>query len=179
MRVVLTALPGLAPYLEREVARDPQLAPSLNLPRPSVADAATEVSLDVPDAPETLAALGKLRTAVAAYIVVDSPTVRPTGLLASEAMGAFEAALALIARQRPRVRFTGLRVDAAGADSPQLQRLAASYGERAGVVVADDGDLQLRVRRTPERGRDGRCWCGPRPGRWPPGPGGPNGIRAP
>lgn len=156
MRVVLTVLAGVGPALLAEIARDPDLAECRVVagvdPHRSTQTApdATEVTLEAPRTRDTLNALARLRTAVAAHLVIHAPTPRPTGLLASEAMAQFDEALAAIAWQRPRVRFTGLRLDAAGADSPQMQRIAAEFAQRADVPVDEhDGDLHLRVRRTP------------------------------
>lgn len=150
MLVVVTMLAGVAPALAAELRRDPILTPHAPA---DVAPDATEVTLDLPPSGQTMAALARLRTAVAAALVIEAPTPRPTGLLASEAMAQFDGALTAISWQRPRVRFSGLRLDAAGADSPQMQRIAAEYAQRAGVALDEhDGDLHLRIRRTPGGG---------------------------
>lgn len=166
MDVVLTVLPGVAPALLRELARTPQLADApVHVPGPGPArtpdgDAsqAGEVRLVLARDAATLAALAGLRTAVAASIVVTAATPRPTGLLATEALAAFDSALEAIAWQRPRVRFTGLRLEAAGSDTPQMVRIAEELAVRAGVPVVEDGDLVVRIRRSTLPGGDVNGW---------------------
>ncbi len=104
--VVLTVLPGVAPALERELARAALAVGPIDAGE-------EEVGLEVPATPEALAALAALRTAVAAHVVLTSPAPRPTGLTATEVLRAFGATLELLARQRPRVRFRALRLEAA------------------------------------------------------------------
>lgn len=153
MEVVLTVLAGAGPALLREIGRTPVLADGLN----SGLDEATaarleEVRLTLPPERAALDALRGLRTAVAASIVLTSPAPRPSGLLATEAERGLRAALEAIAWQRPRVRFTGLRLEAAGSHTPLMRQLAESFAQVAGVPVADDGDLAVRVRRSPAGG---------------------------
>lgn len=146
--VVLTVLPGVGPALGRELARAGFAVGAID------ADD-EEVGLEVPATPESLAALAALRTAVAAHAVLTSPAPRPTGLTATEVLRAFAATLELLARQRPRVRFGALRLEAAGSHTPQMQRVAQELADVAGLEVdADDGDLLVRVRRA----RWGRGW---------------------
>ncbi|GMA32805.1 hypothetical protein [Litorihabitans aurantiacus] len=139
---MLSVLPGVAPALGRELERAGLAA------NPQVPDDAEELALTVPATPAALGVLAGLRTAVAAHAVLTSPAPRPTGLLATEVTRAFADVLALVARQRPRVRFTALRLEAAGSHTPQMQRLASELAAVAGLEVdPDDGDLLVRVRR--------------------------------
>lgn len=143
MQVVLTTLSGVAPYLQRELARTPAFAGAW-----IEAKSDTELTVEVSRNPTMVSAISGLRTAVAAYLPVTSAAPRPLGLVSSEAIAQLDDALETIAWQRPRVRFSGLRVEAAGRESEVMTRLAATYAERAGVPVTDDGDLQVRVRRS-------------------------------
>lgn len=144
MEVVLQVLLGVAPALVRELA-DLGAHPDSHTEQ--------EVRLTLPRDRASLALLGRLRTAVAASLVVTSPDPRPLGLLATPVLRDFAAALEAIAWQRPRVRFHGLRLEAAGSDSPQLRRVAAELADLAGVEIDDgDGDLVVRVRRAPGPG---------------------------
>jgi len=146
--VVLTVLPGVGPALERELARAGFGVDAID------ADD-EEVGLEVAATPESLATLAGLRTAVAAHVVLTSPAPRPTGLTATEVLRAFGAMLELFARQRPRVRFRALRLEAAGSHTPQMQRVAQELADVAGLEVdGDDGDLLVRVRRA----RPGQGW---------------------
>ncbi|PWD50966.1 N-6 DNA methylase [Serinibacter arcticus] len=151
LEIVLQVLPGVAPALGRELQRAglPDAWPR------DPSDVDEELALAVAADPASLRALADLRTAVAAWIVLDSPAPRPTGLTATEVLRAFATTLELLARQRPRVRFTALRFEAAGSHTPQMQRVAAELAEVAGLPVdPDDGDLVVRARRA----RSGAGW---------------------
>src|SRR5699024_1600928 len=50
-------------------------------------------------------------------------------------------------RQRPRQRFRALRLEAAGAGTPHMRRLADALAEQAGLPVDGDGDRVVRVRK--------------------------------
>src|SRR5699024_12242967 len=56
-----------------------------------------------------------------------------------------------IGRQRPRQRFRGLRLAAAGSETPDMQRLGEALAELAEVPVDPEGALLVRVRRGPGR----------------------------
>ncbi len=177
VEAVLTVLPGALPALRRELARV-GLTPSPSGPPPSPigldgeleddddersGSTGSELRLALPRTPGTLRALARLRTAVAASLVVAADTPRPTGLLSSEALADLDRVLETISWQRPRVRFTGLRLEAAGSDSPQMRRIAQELAERAGVPIDDDGDLVVRVRRSPRGGWETLVRTTPRP----------------
>lgn len=148
MEVVLVALGGVMPALLQEVRTTAQLA-SAHLEEPPEVATATEVRLRAPRTPEGVRALADLRCAVAAYLAIEVDTPRPSGLTSTQALAAFDRAMEAIAWQRPRVRFTGLRLEAAGSDTDLMRRVAQEFADRAGVPVADDGegDLMVRVRR--------------------------------
>ncbi|WP_454293223.1 methyltransferase domain-containing protein [Salana multivorans] len=174
VEAVLTVLPGALPALRRELVRvgltsspcggdvEPE---DDDGERSDLGSGSTdnELRLVLPRTPETLRALARLRTAVAASLVVVADTPRPTGLLSSEALADLDRVLETISWQRPRVRFTGLRLEAAGSDSPQMRRIAAELADRAGVGVDDEGDLVVRVRRSPGGGWEALVRTTPRP----------------
>ena len=143
MLLVLQVLPGAAPALARELDRV-----GLGAPDHRVDETTEELELQAPATPETVTQLAGLRTAVAAYAVISSPAPRPTGLTATEVLREFRSVLDLLARQRPRVRFSALRLEAAGSDTPQMLRVAQELAAVAGLGVdPEDGDLLVRVRR--------------------------------
>lgn len=76
--------------------------------------------------------------------MITSPERRPSGLLATEVTRQVHDALDLLARQRPRVRFAGLRLEAAGSDTPLMLRVAEEVAALAGVPVDPTAT----------------CWCG-------------------
>lgn len=101
-----------------------------------------------------------LRRVVAAYLRVRVPARRPQEILETSVMRDLGEQLRRIQRRRPRSsRFTALRLAAAGAGSPVMQRLAEELSEVAGLPLdPEDGDLLVRVRPA-ERGREpGPAW---------------------
>lgn len=95
-----------------------------------------------------LAALRGLRTVVAASVRIAADGHRPRVLLETSVMQRVRALLEELARIRPRRRFSAVRLAAAGADTPDMQRIAAAVAEAAGVSIdQDNGDLLVRVRR--------------------------------
>ena len=84
---------------------------------------------------DDLDAVRSLRRVVAASTSLTVPARRPRELLEQ------------IRRQRPRQRFRALRLEAAGAGSPDMRRLADALAEQAGLPVDGDGDLVVRVRK--------------------------------
>lgn len=99
-----------------------------------------------------LDAVRSLRCAVAAYIAVTVPARRPRELLETSVMQRIADAIADIRRQRPRQRFRGLRLAAAGDGTPEMRRIAEEFAALAGLDVDDtDGELLVRVRRAETR----------------------------
>ncbi|MFC7457943.1 methyltransferase domain-containing protein [Brachybacterium sp. GCM10030267] len=96
---------------------------------------------------EDLDAVRGLRRVVAASTSMTVPARRPRELLDTSVQQRIGDLLADIGRQRPRQRFTGLRLEAAGSHTPDMRRLADAFAEQAGVEVDEDGDLVVRVRR--------------------------------
>ena len=104
----------------------------------------TELHLTASD----LDALRGLRRVVAASLALTVPARRPRELLETSVQQRLDGMLEAIRRQRPRQRFHGLRLEAAGADTPDMRRLAAALAELAELPVdEEDGDLVVRVRR--------------------------------
>lgn len=103
----------------------------------------TELALRTDD----LDAVRSLRRVVAASTGLTVPARRPRELLETSVQQRLGELLEDVRRQRPRQRFHGLRLEAAGADTPDMRRLAQALAEQAGLPVAEDGDLVVRVRR--------------------------------
>jgi tRNA (guanine6-N2)-methyltransferase len=104
---------------------------------------------------EGLDGLQSLRTVVAAYLALPFDIRRPKELLSSDRFGSVIEAVEQIRRQRPKVRFASFRVSAAGSDSEVMTRFRADFAEATRLVEsAEDGELLVRVRRTP----DGPGW---------------------
>ncbi|GAA4527484.1 methyltransferase [Brachybacterium paraconglomeratum] len=103
----------------------------------------TELVLSTSD----LDAVRGLRRVVAASTSLTVPARRPRELLETSVQQRFGELLEDVRRQRPRIRFHGLRLEAAGSDTPDMRRLASALAELAEVPFASDGDLVVRVRR--------------------------------
>ncbi|MCS6710626.1 methyltransferase domain-containing protein [Brachybacterium sp. EF45031] len=110
----------------------------------------TELRLHTDD----LAGCRTLRRVVTASLVSAHPARRPRELLATPVQQQLDTQLQRILTLRPRVRFSGVRIEAAGADSPDMRRLAEAIGDLTGLPVVEDGDLRVRVR--PRPGEHGR-----------------------
>lgn len=113
---------------------------------PATALSPTELTVSTAD----LEAVRGLRRVVSAYTGLTVPARRPRELLDTGVQQRLAALLESIGRQRPRQRFTGLRLAAAGADTVEMQRLAGALADSAGVPVDPEGDLLVRVRRGPQ-----------------------------
>lgn len=96
---------------------------------------------------EDLDAVRSLRRVVAASTSLTVPARRPRELLETSVQQRLAELLEEIRRQRPRQKFHALRLEAAGAGTPDMRRLAASLAELAGLPVDGEGDLVVRVRK--------------------------------
>lgn len=112
----------------------------------------TELRLAAADLLVAIDRARSLRRAVAASAVLSVPARRPRELLETSAQQRIQELIAHVRRAKPRQRFSALRLRAAGADTPDMQRLSSEIAERAGLPVAEDGDLVVRVRRAPRAG---------------------------
>lgn len=101
---------------------------------------------------EDLDAVRSLRRVVAASSGLTVTARRPRELLETSVLQRLGELLEDIQRQRPRQRFHGLRLEAAGSDTADMRRLAEAFAELAGVPVDSGGDLVVRVRRGAPKG---------------------------
>jgi len=108
----------------------------------------TELLLSTAD----LDGVRSFRRVVAASSELTVPARRPRELLETSVQQRLGELLEDIQRQRPRQRFHGLRLEAAGSDTADMRRLADALAELAGVPVRENGDLVVRVRRGAPRG---------------------------
>ncbi|PWH05739.1 N-6 DNA methylase [Brachybacterium endophyticum] len=140
LEIVLEVLEGCAGPAQRE-------AEELGVVR---VVSPTELRLRTAD----LAGLRDLRCTVAAYAALVVPARRPRELLETSVQQRLRDLVARISRVRPRPVFNAVRLRAAGAHSPEMQRLQSAIAESAGLPAAEDGDLVVRAR----RGRDPGTW---------------------
>ncbi|CAM5786364.1 methyltransferase domain-containing protein [Cellulomonas persica] len=143
-RVELTYLPGLGDVLADEVREVLEVAP-----RP-VAGRDDALVVDLPT--DRLAQVRRLRTAVAAFVVLHHDVPRPRSLLSGEHLTRIvEAAYASL-----RVAGSStFRFEAAGADSPTFLRLGDELARATGLKHdAADGELVVKVRRGARRADD-------------------------
>lgn len=132
--VVLEVLEGCAPLARAEAQRL----------GPVVVVGPTELRLHTADQ----AGVRSLRRVVAAYESVLAPGRRPTAILETSVMQELATRIGTIRRALPRTTpFTGLRIAAAGADTPVMRRIGEELAESSGLPVAEDGDLLIRIRR--------------------------------
>ncbi|MDO5662083.1 MAG: methyltransferase [Brachybacterium sp.] len=134
-RVVLEVLEGCGPFAAREAA---PLGPVREV-------GPTELELETED----LLALRSLRRTVAAYLLLEVPARRPRELCATQNLQRLAASVETLGRLRPRMRFTGVRLSAAGADTPEMRRVGEEIGKCLGLPTVSDGDLLVRLRRGP------------------------------
>lgn len=157
-RVELTFLGGLGDVLADEVREVLGVEPR---PAPGRDDA---LVVDLPG--ERLAEVRRLRTAVAAFVVLHHDVPRPKSLLSGEHLSRIvEAAYASL-----RVAGSStFRFEAAGADSSVFARLGDELARATGLKHDPaDGQLVVKVRRGVRRGDEDPGWdvlvrVGPRP----------------
>lgn len=133
--VALEVLDGCAPFAQAEASRLGDVA----LVGP------TELRLRTTRLPE----VRQLRRVVSAYVSESVPARRPRELLETSFMRRLGDRIDQLRHLKPRTGpFTAVRLAAAGADTPDMRRLAEEIAERAGLPVdEDEGDLLVRVRR--------------------------------
>ncbi len=94
-----------------------------------------------------LSRLLRLRTAVAAYLLVSVPGRRPSTLLGDSTL--FDQ-VELVRGLHPPGSFGSFRLSAPGKQSAALRRLREELSRRTGLADdPDDGELLLRIRRSP------------------------------
>lgn len=111
---------------------------------------------------QDVAGAQRARTAAAAYLSITFAVPRPKGLLGD---AAFRELVAAVKGVLGGGEFKGLRLSAAGADSPTFTRLAAELGRATGLNPDQEaGELLLRVRPDPvEEGWEVLVRLTPRP----------------
>ena len=95
-----------------------------------------------------------LRSAVAVHVVRTFDVARPRALLGHENLETLVDLLRHVRSLHPSLEFSTFRVSAAGADSVVFTRLKESIADALGLTHLDaPADLQIAVRRTPEKQR--------------------------
>lgn len=147
----LTTLPGLADVAAAELRA--RFAAGVALKRTELrSDAAPErastLTLELPE--PSLPALHQLRTLVAVHERWHFDVPRPRALLGDALQREWGAKLAAFVQQR---RFSALRLDAPGRETPVMERIAEACARAAGLPHdPEGGDLLVRLR------RDGEGW---------------------
>ena len=94
-----------------------------------------------------VSSLLSLRLCHTLYQRRDFSVVRPRTLLSPEHLIRLTGDVSSVMAIRPADRYVGLRLDAAGANSPTMQRLGTQLGEKLGLPLNnDDGDLVVSLR---------------------------------
>lgn len=138
-QVTLELLEGLAPFAEDELTAT---VPTAEI----VASEPTELRVEVDNPTDLLS----LRTVVAAYLAVDLDVRRPRALLSPEHLRTCVQAMADAQGMAKPARFDSFRLSAAGSDSPELMRFRAEVEHQTGLRDdPDEGDMLLRLRRSP------------------------------
>ena len=106
------------------------------------------------------AKLSDLRTVVAVYQVLTFAVPRPKALLGHEHLARLTRE---IGERTAREAFTGFRLSAAGDDSAVFKRLGEELAKATGLARDTDGDLLVRVRRSPNEGWEVLLRLTPRP----------------
>jgi tRNA (guanine6-N2)-methyltransferase len=135
-RLVLEVLEGCGPFARQEAQH---LGPTREI-------SPTELELTTDD----LRAVRDLRRVVAAYDVIRVPARRPRELLETSVQQTLARRIAELRRVKPKQTFHGVRLRAAGADSPDMQRLSTALADGASLPADDHGDLVIRVRKSAE-----------------------------
>lgn len=152
---VASAMPGVEDLLRNEIQRVSQgRTRFLPSPRPDEHHFLTDLPA---------ARLANLALCHALHVRLDFPVQRPRGLMSPEHLRALVEHVHACAQLTPDQGFGGLRFDAAGANSPTFQRLAAAVEAELGLRHnPHDGDLVITLR----PGNDGwevLCRVGNRP----------------
>ncbi len=92
--------------------------------------------------------LSGLRTVVSVYQVLTFAVPRPKALLGHEHLSRLTEE---IAKLTARETFTGFRLSAAGDDSAVFKRLGEQLAQATGLAQDAEGDLLIRVRRSPRK----------------------------
>ncbi len=104
--------------------------------------------------------LSNLRTVVSVYRLLTFAVPRPKALLGHEHLSRL---IREIKDRTAQARFTGFRLSAAGDDSAVFRRLGEQLAQTTGMVQDAEGDLLMRVRRSPKNGWEVLLRLTPRP----------------
>ena len=109
---------------------------------------ATELRVE-PSEGASLQGVARLRTVVAASVSITAPGRRPRAVLETSVIRRFTSVVDDLARALGRsVRFSALRLEAAGADTDEMRRIATELAAAVGLPEdREDGDLVVRLRR--------------------------------
>ncbi|MGQ9550460.1 MAG: methyltransferase domain-containing protein [Roseiflexus sp.] len=100
-----------------------------------------------------LRSLFRLRSVIAAYLVVTYDVPRPRALLGHQHLTRLLDMLQLVRSLSPPEHYHTLRLSAAGADSSVMIRLKETLAFHTGLAPAhDEGDLLIRIRRAASNG---------------------------
>ena len=100
-----------------------------------------------------LRALFRLRSVVAAYLIVTYDVPRPRALLGHQHLTRLLMTLDLVRSLTKPEHYRTLRLSAAGSDSSVMTRLKETLAAHTGLALADDeGDLLIRLRRAGSNG---------------------------
>ena len=136
-------LPGLAPFAADELHATGQAELAAPRGAPERADA-VPFTWRGPRAP-----LEALRTVTSVQRRMAFDVPRPKALLGAEHAAAIRDELQRV-RREAAAPFHGLRLEAAGRDTPVMRRLRAALADAAGLPDdVEKGDLQVRVRPSP------------------------------
>jgi tRNA (guanine6-N2)-methyltransferase len=100
-----------------------------------------------------LRVLFRLRSVVAAYLIVTYDVPRPRALLGHQHLTRLLTTLELVRSLTKPEHYRTLRLSAAGSDSSVMTRLKETLAAHTGLALADDeGDLLIRLRRAESNG---------------------------
>ena len=97
-------------------------------------------------------ALLSLRLCHSLYLRRDFAVIRPRGLLSPENIVLMVRDISSVMSITPADQYTGLRWEAAGSNSPTMQRLGLKLAEELGIPFSNDtGDLVITLRPGPDK----------------------------
>jgi len=100
-----------------------------------------------------LRVLFRLRSVVAAYLIVTYDVPRPRALLGHQHLTRLLTTLELVRSLTKPEHYRTLRLSAAGSDSSVMSRIKETLAAHTGLALADDeGDLLIRLRRAESNG---------------------------
>jgi predicted RNA methylase len=105
-----------------------------------------------------------LRSVIAVYLIERFALPRPKALLGHQHFDRLIAMIATVRDLWPAGAFTTFRISAAGEESSVMARLKEAIADRTGLSASsEEGDLLLRLRRSPDGGWEALARLSPRP----------------